>query len=258
MRLFLSYRRNDTQSTARAMKEFLDGTPRVREVFLDFDTIPAGSPDFVFAINKALKKADASIVLIGPDWAGPKPDGSTRILEPEDHVRREVANALASGGKVFPVLVDGAAMPAEGGLPDDLKRLSRVNAVPLRNAQFKDDMIDLLNAISGKRGRGFDYWRRPPLTFVGAVARIVLGGAAAAALLIGATALLEALALQRDSCGTLNCLLAQHVGGLSEAEVNATPGSTLNQRYNGLSFLLQAGVVALGAAVPFIWRAVRR
>lgn len=257
MRLFLSYRRNDTQLTARAMKEFLDATPRVREVFLDFDAIPPGSPDFVAAITKALKKADASIVLIGSAWAGPKPDGGTRIFDPEDHVRREVAEALASGAQVFPVLVDGAPMPPEADLPDDLNRLARVNAITLRNAAFKDDMIDLLNAIAGKRGKGVDYWRRPPLTVIGSGARILIGGFLAIALFYVALSVHDATGLS-TGCRGLNCILAQHVGGISAEELRMTPASAINQRFTGLALLLQAGIIAFGAVLPFLWRAVRR
>jgi hypothetical protein len=35
----------------------------------------------------------------------------------------------------------------------------------------------VLTAVAGTRGKGLDYWKRPPLTFAGGLARVVLGAA---------------------------------------------------------------------------------
>lgn len=258
MRLFLSYRRDDTIATARAMKEFLDGVRRVKGVFLDFDGIEPGSPDFVVAIKKALRKADASVILIGPGWAGKKPDGTSRLMDTDDFVRREVALALSGGRKVLPVLIDGTQMPTSASLPDDLKPLANVNAIPLRTSRFKSDMTELLNAAAGKSGRGVDYWKRPSLTLLGAVIRLVLGALVAAGLLMGALGWWDASATAKDLCGSFNCLLAEYVGGLAPEAIAQLPASDVNERYNGLSRMIIVGVILAGAGLPFIWRAMRR
>lgn len=257
MRLFLSYRRNDSQTTARAVNEFLRGVGRVKKVFLDFDEIPPGSRDFVKVIDKALNKSHAAIILIGRDWAGQKPDGSWRIAEPEDHVRREVERALASGRKVLPVLLDGAPMPDPTILPDELKSLVRVNALQLRTADFKADMLNVLNAASGTSGKGLSYWRRPPLTILGLVLRLMAGAGLAGAALLGALAWLDATAPQ-GVCRTLDCLLAHYVGGMSESEIGQTSGTLISQRYAGLSVIVTAAILLIGAALPLLLRAVRR
>lgn len=257
MRLFISYRRADTQNTARALKEFLDGTPRVREVFLDFDTIPPGK-DFIDAINTAIRKSDAAIVLIGEQWAGRLADGTRRIDAPDDFVRLEVASLLTGQKKVIPVLIDRAVMPPESQLPEDLKALSRLNALTLRTSHFKDDTVSVLNAAAGKTGKGLSYWRRRPLTFLGAILRIVFGALIAGAILFGALALLNISAASSGACGRLDCLLASHVGGLSQAEINATSARSLQNQYGGLVAGIVAGWVLLGAALPFLWRSLRR
>jgi hypothetical protein len=257
MRLFISYRRADTQNTARAMKEFLDGTPRVQEVFLDFDEIPAGK-DFVDAINAAIRKSDAAVVLMGEGWVGPQADGTRRIDAPADFVRLEVAAMLAGGHKVVPVLVDRAGMPPENQLPEDLKPLSRLNALTLRTSHFKSDMVDLLNAVAETPGKGLNYWRRPPLNLMGIGLRLVLGAALAAIILFGGLAWFGASAAANGDCAALNCLVAEHVGGLTATEISEMPARSVQVKFGGLAAALVAGWILLGALAPFISRALRR
>jgi hypothetical protein len=239
------------------MKEFLDATPRVKEVFLDFDTIPAGD-DFVEAINTALRRSDAALVLIGQEWLAPQPDGTRRIDNPADFVRKEVAAALAADKKVIPLLIDGAVMPPESQLPDDLKALSRLNAFSFRTSHFKTDMTGLLNVAAGTPGKGLSYWRRPPLNFPGVLIRISAGALVAAALLFGGLAGLDAMAASQGTCGSLNCLLAEYVGGYSPEAVAEMPARILQRDFGGITAAFVAAWTALGAAAPFLWRALRR
>jgi hypothetical protein len=74
--------------------------------------------------------------------------------DPRDVVRLEISEALSRRIRVIPVLVEGARMPEEKDLPDDLTGLARRQAVDLRPEHWNDDLGRLLSAL-GKR------WSRP-------------------------------------------------------------------------------------------------
>ena len=120
MRVFLSYRRDDVGGHAGRLSDALVDRLGRDQVFYDVTTIGAGR-DFTMAIDQALASSDATLAVIGPGWLrAATADGSPRLFEPDDFVRRELARALASGLPVVPVLVGGAALPAATELPDDL------------------------------------------------------------------------------------------------------------------------------------------
>src|SRR5690606_38512403 len=63
-------------------------------VFLDIDTIAPGS-DFVRVLDSSLQHTVAMLVVIGPRWlSSPRADGTRRLDDPDDFVRREVTTAL--------------------------------------------------------------------------------------------------------------------------------------------------------------------
>jgi len=126
--IFISYRRADTEGFAHAIYNLLAPEFGAEHIFMDVDAITPGQ-DFVAVLEQAVNRSDVLLALIGPKWldiAGP--DGGRRLDNPGDFVRIEIASALARGITVIPVLVGGAAMPAEASLPDDLKPLSRRQA----------------------------------------------------------------------------------------------------------------------------------
>ncbi len=128
--VFISYRRSDTASEARQIRERLEarfGPPRV---FHDVRSIRPGE-NFRRVIRRTLRKCDAVLVLIGPDWTTCRDDrGALRLRQAGDMVRGEVAAALESGALVVPVLVRRDSPPAASELPEDLQRLVDLNAVP--------------------------------------------------------------------------------------------------------------------------------
>lgn len=241
MRLFISYRRADTQVTARAMKTFLDQIPRIDEVFLDFDEIGIGS-DFEQAIQTALAKSSHCLILIGPGWKGAGADGAARIFDPEDFVRREAALALDSEAKVIPILVDGALMPKAADLPEELKRLPKINAFQLRTSHFNEDMDDLLDVVFGRKARAGSRWRRAPLTAGGIAARIAGGLALAFGLIVAVGIVSDLLARGSGGCGSLACRMRDLFG--FERQEDAL----------GPLYGLIAAVLAAGAALPFLPR----
>ena len=243
MKVFISYRRADTQATAGRMAQFLDGIGAVDEVFLDVDDIGVGE-DFERRIERTLARASHVFLLIGPGWAGPAgASGRPRLFDADDVVRRETALALCGKPKLVPILVDEARMPRAGELPDDLKELPGVNAFSLRTAHFDGDMDDLLDVLLGKRaGRG-SRWRLAPLTPAGIALRALAGLAAGAALLL---ALGVANRTLDNGCYDLACTIGKGLGLKSDADAL------------GLLWLSAIGVLALAALAPFLWRWLRQ
>lgn len=241
MKIFISYRRADTQATAGRMAQFLDGIPAVDETFLDVDDIPVGE-DFERRIGRRLERASHVLVLIGTAWRGEGAGGGPRILEDNDMVRREVRLALARGAKVVPVVLDAARMPQPAELPEDLKPLAGLNAFSLRTSHFNEDMDDLLDALAGRSTGRRSRWRRPPLAPAGIALR-VLGGLAAGALLLVGLALANRYL---TDCYDLVCTLRTRLGLAGDDEAR------------GLLATIAVAVLAAAALAPFLPRALRR
>jgi hypothetical protein len=62
-------------------------------------------------------------------------------------VRYEIRTALERDVRVIPVLVDGARVPKQQQLPDDLQRLARLNALEMSWARLDYDAFRLMDAI---------------------------------------------------------------------------------------------------------------
>jgi chaperonin GroEL len=146
--VFISYRRSDGQGWAGRLFDVLQDELTNRDVFLDIDRMPVGR-DFREVIAETLEACDAVLVLIGPHWldAADK-TGRLRLEDPADTHRLEIASALASGVRVFPVLVGGAEMPQPESLPDELQALSYRHAFVLADRGFRDNVGELARIIS--------------------------------------------------------------------------------------------------------------
>ena len=144
--IFISYRRADSAGYARAVADALSTSFGEQRVFIDVDDIAAGQP-FAEVITQAMGSSAALLVVIGPGWLARRADGSSRLDDPADLVRQEVATGLAAGLRVVPLLVDGAAMPDAQQLPEPLRALAGRNAVELRHAHFGADMQRLAASL---------------------------------------------------------------------------------------------------------------
>jgi hypothetical protein len=150
--IFVSYRRDDTAATAGRLRDRLAREFGPKNVFMDIDNIPAGV-DSAKHLQVKLANCDLMVALIGARWLTiANSSGIPRIQEPDDYVRMELSAALSSGLKLVPVLVDGASMPAESRLPVPLQPLSKLNAVELRNSQFRWDAARVVEKLSQTLG----------------------------------------------------------------------------------------------------------
>ncbi len=175
-RVFISYRRDDAAGYAGRLEEGLERQLGRGSVFRDVLDIPPGE-DFADAIRRQLAGASCVLVLIGQRWVGGEAEGPRRIDDPRDMVRLEVQAALEAGVLVVPLLLPGATMPSEQGLPPPLKPLARRNALSISDTHWDADMRRLVAVIGVQRPRARWRW-----ALTGAAAAVV---AAAAGLWVG-------------------------------------------------------------------------
>ncbi len=147
-RIFISYRRSDTEYQAgRIYDRLVRKFPRAG-VFKDVDSVPAGA-DFRVVIEQAIQKSDVVIAVIGPSWSSVVDHkGHRRLDDGNDYVRFELENAVRLGKHIIPVLVGSAEMPRPADLPASLEGLAFKTAVPVRpDPDFHRDLDRLIRAI---------------------------------------------------------------------------------------------------------------
>jgi len=150
--IFLSYRRADAGGYAGRLADSLEKYFGKGNIFQDVEAIAPGS-NFASAIDAAIARCQVLLVLIGDTWLTERTaDGSPRLYDPEDFVRQEVATGLRAGTHVIPVLVEGATMPAENGLPPDLKPLARLQAIELSDTRWDYDVARLAKVMRALAG----------------------------------------------------------------------------------------------------------
>jgi len=148
MKIFISYRRDDSAGYAGRLREYLAPHFGPKNVFMDMATIEPGE-DFREAIRRAMATCDVVLVMIGKQWLSIlDAEGRPRLDNPDDLVRFEIATALSNDKvRVIPVLVRDSIMPGSQVLPDDLKELSWRNAYELSDSRFQYDADKLIQTI---------------------------------------------------------------------------------------------------------------
>ena len=145
--IFISYRRGDAEGQARALSIELANYVGDGSVFMDVDSIALGR-DFRQSLHESLESCDALLALIGPSWLDVKDAAGTRRLDdPADFVRQEIAAALKRNIPVTPVLLQGALMPMQERLPDDLKDLAFRNGFELSHTRWHSDARELVQRL---------------------------------------------------------------------------------------------------------------
>jgi hypothetical protein len=102
MRIFISYRRDDSAGHAGRLADDLAERFGHHDVFEDVDSIEPGE-DFVDVIERAVASADVVLAVIGPEWAMATDEhGVLRLHRADDVLRRELVAALRSGTRLIP------------------------------------------------------------------------------------------------------------------------------------------------------------
>ena len=147
-RIFISYRREDSDIWVSRLVEELRKHFPPEQVFQDIASIDPGA-NFRDTLEKALGSAAVMLAVIGRGWLSAiDKQGRRRLDLPGDFVRLEVAESLRRPGvRVFPILVNGAEMPSEEDLPDPLKELHLRQAFELTVRHWHSDVAQLVQTL---------------------------------------------------------------------------------------------------------------
>jgi hypothetical protein len=182
--IFINYRRDDVRGVAGRLYDHLTAKFSKDEVFMDVDAMKPGM-DFVRQLDTSVSQCHVFLAMIGPNWLDAKDRaGKRRLDDSGDFVRVELASALKREIPVIPVLIDGAEMPPEDRLPDDLKPLARRHALELRHTRFNSDADTIVGVLEKFSAPA----RHLPWRLIGAaagLAAVVVAGVVLLPMLIG-------------------------------------------------------------------------
>lgn len=151
-RIFISYRREDSAGWAGRLFDRLSEEFGSEKVFMDVSTIAPGD-DYGVAIRESVAACDVLVTLVGRRWLEATDEtGSRRLDDAADPVRLEIAAALQRGSRVrvVPLLLEGASMPTEEELPEDIRELALRQALEIRPAHFDRDVEGLSEVLGGQ------------------------------------------------------------------------------------------------------------
>jgi len=146
-KIFICYRREETAAYAGRLYDTVAERFGQENVFMDLDLAPG--IDFVDRITEAVGSCHVLLVVMGPRWATVQDeDGEMRIADPEDYVRLEVETALRRSDVILiPVLVGAAGMPDRQELPQEIRAITRRNALEVSDARWRYDVGRLTTAL---------------------------------------------------------------------------------------------------------------
>lgn len=134
--IFLSYRRSDGSELARYLLEEL--TKKGFHVFLDSEGLGSGAWDT--QLEQRIDECRDFIVVITKAYFD-----LTRINDPNDVVRKEVARALQNGSNVIPLLA--ATPPFPDKLPKDIEDIQKRNGVKYFHEYAKEAIEKLCTRL---------------------------------------------------------------------------------------------------------------
>lgn len=149
-KVFISYRRSDSQAqTGRLYDRLNRAFPGM--FFRDVSEIGVGV-DFVAHVERAVGASVALIAVIGPTWISASDERGRRLDVEDDFVRVEIRTALARKIRIIPVLVGNAEMVDDDRLPDDLKPLTRWNAIKIVEEYYDQGIEKLVRSLVTELG----------------------------------------------------------------------------------------------------------
>jgi flagellar biosynthesis GTPase FlhF len=148
-KIFLSYRREDTQYAAGQIAWKLQSHFGDEAVIFDVDALAPGR-NFEEQIDREVRTCDFFIAVMGRSWLTVRDKEERRKLDdPLDWVRRETELALGLDIPVIPLLLDHISMPSADELPECLKKLTLRHAETIHPhpQYFKLDLERLIQKI---------------------------------------------------------------------------------------------------------------
>ena len=150
-KIFVSYRREDTEAITHRICEHLDTNFGKRNVFIDAGGIPPGS-NFPDHILKTLAECDFLLAVVGPNWLKPGVDGHARLFDEADWVRLEIDTALKKKLPVIPLLIGDVTMPSDKQLPDVLHEFASLQWLKIDpGLDFQNHIWRLIDFLGADR-----------------------------------------------------------------------------------------------------------
>lgn len=151
LRIFISYRREDSTSISGRLADTLLHYYGEKAVFKDVYSIDGGAV-FSSALETAIRKTDVFLALIGDCWNRMSNDGQRRLDNENDWIRREIELALGLNVPVIPILTADTELPQRTHLPQSIQPLLDRQIVRLReDPDFRQDVSRLISSIDALR-----------------------------------------------------------------------------------------------------------
>jgi len=142
VKIFINYRRDDTEQFADSLYKELSRTFGKESVFIDIHDIPPGS-NFPNDLRVGIETATVVLVLIGSKWE--------QIIDErqgkEDYVVEEIEIALQLKKQIIPLLVNHDRYPNASTLPEKIHDLKRINSLEFPRIHFDDSFRRLVERI---------------------------------------------------------------------------------------------------------------
>jgi cytochrome c-type biogenesis protein CcmH/NrfF len=146
-KIFLCYRRKDTEGFARGIYDRLADKYGHEQVYRDIDSTPAGVKYSTW-IESRVRQCSVMVVLIGNAWISAQDrTGQRRLDSPKDWVRHEIKAALKRDIPIIPVLLQRAPMPSEDELPPSIADLAGFQSAEITDTRWDFDVGQLIRAI---------------------------------------------------------------------------------------------------------------
>ena len=138
MKLFINYRRDDTDDFAGRLHDYLLSEFGTDNIFKDVDSIRPGQ-NWKIILEESVAQCDVVLTLIGKSWATiADKNGQPRIKTEDDWVRFELEAANRANRLVMPILVKGTPPLRQEDLPQSLQWLTDIHATEVRGgSQFE-------------------------------------------------------------------------------------------------------------------------
>ena len=144
-KVFLNYRKADTDFGAHVLDQKLSERFGSDQVFLASKSIPLGAA-WESAMMAAVAESDAVLVIIGRHWLTASDENGQLIRQENDFVRREILLARELGKLIIPVRLQAPRFTATD-LPAELSWLPECQDIEVRFRSAQADVDHLANRL---------------------------------------------------------------------------------------------------------------
>lgn len=153
MKIFISYRRSDSEIMTRRIASSLKRHFGNENVVIDMDNFLLGN-DFREDIIGQLSSSDVVLVIIGSLWQSTLQQKWSANNGEIDWVLRELETAFNQEKIVIPVMLDDASIPRKESLPTSIQELPNRNGMKIHTSPYKfaDSVRHLIHKIEQAMG----------------------------------------------------------------------------------------------------------